>query len=323
MKDRRKTVYILQHAFHEHPAVLGRALEAQGIQSRIIRLDQNESLPELQSASGLISLGGPMHANDTTNFPWIESELELMKVALERQMPIVGICLGGQILAKALGGTVVRNERMEVGWHPITQTLEGLKDPLLSPLIGNPRIFQWHEDTFLLPSEALLLAQSEACSRQAFRVNRNVYGFQFHPEADHQLVDEWTLTEGIEEDIAAIQAREGDTFVQSKEDIRRLALEFEENSLLITNGIASLFRGRNFSRAELGKITEKVTLLKSLKLPEVEVWFEGPDRAIHMKKGTIHRIVENVPVTLLIVKTPDGLLWPIRCDDVLKLESLT
>jgi len=200
-KLHKKSVIILQHAPHEHPGALGRALAVFGVPYRIIRLDLNQKPPQVQDCAGLLSLGGPMSANDEDEFPWIKAELKLLKAAVRGGVPTVGICLGGQLMARALGAKVIRNFVPEIGWHPVDLTKEGHHDPLLSAAGPDPTVFQWHFDTFALPKGAVKLASSPACPNQAYKIGRLAYGFQFHPEVDARVVREWCEIDGVIEEL--------------------------------------------------------------------------------------------------------------------------
>jgi GMP synthase (glutamine-hydrolysing) len=106
-------------------------------------------------------------------------------------MSVLGICLGAQLLAKSLGGTVSRNAVREIGWYDVELTDEGVSDPVLSTFARRQRVFQWHEDGIGLPGECVRLAGSDASPVQAFRYGEHAYGFQFHLEVDESLIERW------------------------------------------------------------------------------------------------------------------------------------
>lgn len=320
-KDRRKPVLIVQHAPHEHPAAVRRALESQGIQSLWIHPYLGEAYPRRGEISGMISLGGPMGANDDAEHPWIPNEVALLRECAENGLPVAGICLGGQMLARALGGRVERNDTHEVGWFPIEVTPEGRKDPILGAAGSNPMVYHWHGDTFLPPPHAVHLAGSRACPRQAYRMGDKVYGFQFHPEADHQLVHEWLSIAGVEEEILATQKAYGTTTVQDARTQRDRAFKGEKASLKITAGIGSLFRklgcrGHDCAtREEFDRwATHRTTLV---------VEFEGPDRRPIRLKGRIATLLSITAGDFVIFQEENTLLWPIRTTDLLKVVAST
>lgn len=324
MRDRnnRRHVLIIQHARHEHPAIILRALETQGIASRVLRIFESMKIPPIDEISGVICLGGPMHANDQENHPWIKDEIDLLRRTTDTGLPVVGICLGAQLLAIALGGKVEKNRGWEIGWHPLNLSLEGLRDPVLSGLGAAPTVYQWHEDTFHLPKEAVLLAASERCDRQAFRWGDRAYGFQFHPEADHQLVEEWLSTEDIEHEIEVLRSKTLDGSVHPRQQHRSDAYQHEINSLIITTSFSSLFRQRSFVRGSsliLSKIQDTIST-SNRRLPFRFV-YESPRRRPAELTGTIYRFLENGSHRFVIIQTTDGLLWPLRIDDILLFEE--
>ena len=128
MKSHLRPILLIQHAPHEHPAALRRAMATQGIPVRWIHPYRGDSYPSIEEIGGIISLGGPMSSNDERENPWIGSEIRLLQEALRRKLPILGICLGGQLLARALGKRVFTNPVAEVGWFPLDLTAAGRGD---------------------------------------------------------------------------------------------------------------------------------------------------------------------------------------------------
>ncbi len=323
-----KPVLIIQHAPHEHPAALRRALYTQGIPTRWIHPYRGQAYPSAQEIGGFVSLGGPMSANDGAEHPWIEQECQLMLRCIEAELPSVGICLGAQMMARALGAVVERNEALELGWFPIELNTEGLSDPILSGAGPTPTVYHWHEDTFQLPAGAQLLARSLACPRQAYKLGEKTYGFQFHPEADHQLVLEWLGIEGVHEEILEIQNRHGSKTVQSSHAQRGHALKEERCSLKITAAIGSLFRNAEppamsspqESRHQLllDKIQRAITG-KNL----VQISFMGPDQSQEVLEGQALTLLLLKIGDVLIFQDRDALLWPIRLDDLLSLQPIS
>lgn len=149
----------------------------------------------------MIVMGGPMSANDGEKLPYIREELRLIEEALQRELPFLGICLGSQMLAKALGSRVFRGAQKEIGWYPLYLKESAEQDALLHGLPKQAPMFQWHGETFDLPTGSELLASSELYANQGFRYGKNAYGFQFHPEMTEKMVRQW-LEEG-EQEIAA------------------------------------------------------------------------------------------------------------------------
>jgi GMP synthase (glutamine-hydrolysing) len=117
--------------------------------------------------------------------------MELIRKAVQLGCPVLGICLGSQLIAKALGGTVYKSDIPEIGWFQIDVTAAGLSDPVFAPLESPITVFHWHQDTFQPPPDAALLATSPTCRNQAFRWGRNIYGIQFHPEMTPEMIEGW------------------------------------------------------------------------------------------------------------------------------------
>ena len=148
-----------------------------------------ELFPDLQGIDLLIVLGGPMGACDEHRYAWLLAELDFVARAIEADTNVLGICLGGQILARVLGADVMRHRHPELGWQRIEPTVEGKRDGRLAAFFApDLPVMQWHFDTFDLPSGAIHLARNEACENQAFSWGANVLGLQFHPELTHEIV---------------------------------------------------------------------------------------------------------------------------------------
>lgn len=153
---------------------------------------------ELENAHGLIILGGKESAADDQIHAFMQPEQQMIRNAIQQNLPVFGICLGSQLIARSLGATVERNrlngqDVKEIGWTPLMLTEAGKADPVLSRLEGAPQ-FQWHEDTFHLPPDAVHLAASELCPRQAYKLNHpggKTYAVQFHPEVSLPMIQAW------------------------------------------------------------------------------------------------------------------------------------
>lgn len=139
----------------------------------------------------LVILGGSQSALDDEDSPWLPAVAELAPVFGGADKPVLGVCLGAQLVARGYGGSNILGRPIEFGWHDVRPTKVGADDPLIAPFIGGRPIFHWHLDTFTLPPDAVHLAESERTAIQAFRVARAVYGIQFHFEADRRLVESW------------------------------------------------------------------------------------------------------------------------------------
>jgi len=185
-------ILAFRHVPFEHLGRIQPALEARGIGTEYADLYCGPArLPDPEDFAGLVFMGGPMSANDS--LPYLRQEMDWIAAAAERGQPVLGICLGAQLIAKAMGARVYRNAVKEIGWFAIDLTPEGARDPLFAAGGARETVFHWHGETFDLPPGATLLASSEACRNQAFRVGQHVYGLQFHLEVTPEMIADWCM----------------------------------------------------------------------------------------------------------------------------------
>lgn len=183
-------ILVFRHDPLEDLGTLRSALQSRGFEVECVEVYEAEArVPAIVGAAGLVFMGGPMCAND--DLPFLRRELELIRESVQLGFPALGICLGAQLIAKALGGRVYKSAVPEIGWSEIHFTTAGLSDPVFAQMKSPLPVFQWHADTFELPAGAELLATAPACRSQAFRQGRNIYGFQFHPEMTPQMIEDW------------------------------------------------------------------------------------------------------------------------------------
>lgn len=181
---------VLQHVAWEGPGLIAAEAQARGLPVDVRRLDLGGSVPPVEAVAGLVVMGGPMGVYDIGH-PYLVAEQRLLRASVERDVPVLGVCLGAQLLAAALGARVSRGPAPEIGPGEVRVTAEGLKDPVLGGASATLPVMHWHEDTFDLPAGAVHLASSSLYMNQGFRVGRHAYGFQFHIEVDRPLAARW------------------------------------------------------------------------------------------------------------------------------------
>ncbi len=188
-----KTVLVLQHVPNEGAGTMLQFLNAKKIPVRMIGLYKGDGLPQdLTSVHSVLIMGGPMNVDEETKYPFLKEEDLFIKKLIQKKIPCLGVCLGAQLIAKALGSKVYKAKQPEVGWADIELLPHSKIDPLFS-VIPSPRlrVLQWHEDTFDIPTGAVHLASSAMVPNQAYRYGETVYGFQFHVEVDEAMLKDW------------------------------------------------------------------------------------------------------------------------------------
>jgi len=178
------------------PGVIVEVLAGMGIPFSHLRLHAGEAPGPLAEFSGAIILGGGMHADEESKHPFLADLKTLIRSAARTNFPLLGICLGGQLIAATLGGRLNHDRDGEKGIARVRLTGQGGTDPLFCGLPEEFVTFQWHVDSFTIPPDAVALAGSERCPAQAFRYGSTVYGVQFHPEVDPPTATSWCLEEG-------------------------------------------------------------------------------------------------------------------------------
>lgn len=182
-------IIVLQHAACEGPGTIADALSARGIHARTIRSDLGEQVPsDLGAASGLVAMGGPMGVCEQEQFAFLSRELRLIEKTIHGGLPVLGICLGSQLLAAALGSRVYKGSQKEIGWHSVSVEPGASGDPLFRHLPARLDAFHWHGDIFDLPEGAVALARSERTSCQAFCYEQ-AYGILFHMEVTQGSIE--------------------------------------------------------------------------------------------------------------------------------------
>jgi len=174
-------IHVFEHAVYEGIGTIADWAERGGHEVRFTRWELGETPPDPSTWDLLVVMGGPMNIYEEQEYPWLPAEKAMLDLVLAEDRPVLGICLGAQLLADRLGGPVGRNAWSEIGWQPVELTKAGAADPIFSALPERFEAFHWHGDTFALPPRGIHGAFSEACAAQAFRKGRCL-GLQFHLE---------------------------------------------------------------------------------------------------------------------------------------------
>lgn len=182
-------IHAFQHVPFEGLGHIGRWIADRGHALTLTRQYAGDPLPRLEDFDRLVIMGGPMNIYEDARYPWLAGERYLIRKAIAAGRSAVGICLGAQLLADALGSPVFACVNKEIGWWPIRLTEEGQRTSLLDGLPEAPTVFHWHGDTFDIPRDAVHLATSEGCPSQAFLYDNRILGLQFHLESTPETVE--------------------------------------------------------------------------------------------------------------------------------------
>lgn len=233
---------VIQHVPHERLGTFEPVFKDAGVALACLNADDPKAAwPGLESLDGIITMGGPQSVYERKKYPYLAKELALLEDALNTRMPILGVCLGAQLLAEAIGGpgTVRKAEQPEIGWYPLMRSPSptgdarhsatrdapaSLHEPLFSIFESTETVFQWHGDTFALPKGAVRLASSPLCPEQAFRYRDNVYALQFHLEVTEAMVRAWMLTPVNKAELARLRGIVDPIAIrrQSRQHVERL-----------------------------------------------------------------------------------------------------
>jgi len=201
-------ILVCQHVPYEPLGTFNPLLKQYGLRIRYVNFGRFPDLqPSLKGYGGLVILGGPMCLDQMDRYPHLKHEVQMVEEAMRLNIPVLGICLGAQVISHALGARVYPNEEKEIGWYDVRLTDHGLQDPVLKKFSQNEKIFQWHGDTFDLPRGAKHLASTTTCDNQAFVYGCNVYGFQFHMEVDEAMISRWLRVPRHVEELQALEGK--------------------------------------------------------------------------------------------------------------------
>ena len=184
------TIYAIQHLAFEDLGAWEDVLYQLGYRVRYFEAGKDDLAKALNYEGLTVILGGPIGVYETKDYPFLQQEIDLLKVRLEKNLPTLGICLGAQLIAHALGAKVYAGHSKEIGWSQLQLNI--VEHNPLQALVGT-EVLHWHGDTFELPAQAELLASSEVYPNQAFRVGKNILGLQFHPEVAADGLEKWLI----------------------------------------------------------------------------------------------------------------------------------
>ncbi|KPJ77805.1 MAG: hypothetical protein AMJ54_06445 [Deltaproteobacteria bacterium SG8_13] len=218
-------LHYLQHVDFEGPGTIRTWAEAAGCRFTGSRLHRNDPLPSMESFDWLVVMGGPMNVYEETQYPWLAREKAFIGRAIEHKKVLLGICLGAQLIADALGARISENRHKEIGWYPVYRIPAPGQLPQVSALADTFEGLHWHADTFELPEGAVHLARSEACDNQAFLFGDRVLGLQFHLEMTAEGLQR--LVQFCSRDIT------GNPYVQSPEKMLANPLRFQRANRIL------------------------------------------------------------------------------------------
>ena len=197
---------VIQHVPHERLGTFEAAFRSAGCALRLLHAyEAAAAWPRVEDVDGIVSMGGPQSVYEQKKHPYLGHELELLRQALKAERPILGVCLGAQLLAAALGARVMKHPQQEIGWHPLMREPGADGDPLFAGFGQTETVFQWHGDAFELPRGAVRLASSPLCREQGFRYRDNAYALQFHLEVTEPIVRAWMQTPANKAELASLK----------------------------------------------------------------------------------------------------------------------
>ncbi len=211
-KKKRLNVHIFQHVKSDLPQSITEWLEMRGHSYEVTKFPLDPKLPEMDDFDWLIVLGGPMSVHDEDSIPWLKTEKEFIKQAIASEKPILGFCLGGQLVAEALGANVYKSKLPEIGWHPVYTKRGFGNNKIFKYFPDTFTAFHWHSESFSLPEGAKVVASSPACENQIIVYNSNIVAMQCHLELDTEIIEKY-LSKSADSLIK-------EDYIQSADEIR-------------------------------------------------------------------------------------------------------
>ena len=187
---------ILEHEESEDSGIFQSVLLERGCFFKRIKLFSGQAIPDTKNVAGVLIMGGPMNVYEESAYPFLAEEDRFLKHCFCNAVPVLGICLGAQLIAKAADAKINKAPEKELGWYEVRLTAAGLRDPLLEGCAKTFPVFQFHEDTFDIPPDAVHIIEAPVCPHQGFRMGNTVYGLQFHFEATREMIADWVADQG-------------------------------------------------------------------------------------------------------------------------------
>ncbi len=242
-----KPVVAFRHVPHEGLGTIEDAIHAAGLPLEVVDLFHESPRGfESQRYAGLVVMGGPMNVDETDRYPFLADEVRWLRQAVAAELPVLGVCLGSQLLAKSLGSRVYRNRVKEIGWYEVELTAAAGDDALFGGCRPRETVFHWHGDTFDLPRGAVQLARGENCENQAFRFGRAAYGLQFHLEVTPEIINCWLGEPGNCGELAGLDYIDAESI---RSDVPKQIGALNALGCRIFGGFAALCRQRSTQSA--------------------------------------------------------------------------
>lgn len=218
-------VHYLQHVPFENAANIGKWAEENGHSLTKTEIFEGQTFPDITEIDLLAIMGGLMNIYQYRDYPWLKEEKKFIEKAISKKVKVIGICLGGQLIADVLGAKITQNPYVEIGWHEVTLNKKCAGMNFFEDFPEKFTAFHWHGDTFEIPDGAFHLASSQACENQAFKYDDNVLGLQFHLEYSQDSIEK--MLKYCENELVEAP------FVQQKESIRQGYCQINQNTLLL------------------------------------------------------------------------------------------
>jgi GMP synthase-like glutamine amidotransferase len=216
-------IHCFQHVSFENPGSIKEWAEINGhVISYTFFYQADHVLPEINDFDVLLVMGGPLNVDEEDIYPWLKTEKAFIEQVIKIGKKCIGICLGAQLISRALGENVYPNPEKEIGFFPVSFTENAISNPFFSHFINPYPVMHWHGDTFDLPSSAILIASSKVCPNQAYIIGSSILCIQFHPEMNQQIMDDLLFHEGQE-------LEEGGEYIQDADKIRSQYSILERN----------------------------------------------------------------------------------------------